>query len=510
MTGEKKQIIKKTVQFILFCCLVLFIFSRVTYLFRETSCSRDNVTGFEKEGDLDVVCIGASTMVEYFQPLTAWHEYGYTSYDYATLYGQMDLFWRYMDRVLETHNPELFVVDLRMLATLNEEVYEQGLRFWTDSLPIFSKDRYLSLQDYFDRHLLSETDDKISYYLDIAKYHTNTITLGSADNWKYCDNKGKAKNKGYELSSVHHFFEEPVIDTEGKAELTQIQSEVLYQLLDYCREKDLNVLFVVCPYVVPQEDQQVYNTAKDIVTSYGYQFINANEFYDEIGLDFFTDMKNINHVNSVGAEKYTRFLSEYIISHYDIVTHKDEASYYQWDEDYEGFSEELEGEKKKVFQTVADKEDAYTLAEGLSQSVDFAEWSIGAMNTNYTVIVCANLEKCNLKNMNAESKQFLNFWGILDSETGYYLRISSGDEIVALEEQTDVIDYSGSLGVIDGLGQVPCEVMIDDDMKLIIGDYQFNPIQEGIQFVLFDNNYKKVVDSLILIVGLDGSMHMVR
>ena len=112
--------------------------------------------------------------------------------------------------------------------------------------------------------------------------------------------------------------------------------------------------------------------------------------------------------------------------------------------------------------------------------------------------------------MNAESKQFLNFWGILDSETGYYLRISSGDEIVALEEQTDVIDYSGSLGVIDGLGQVPCEVMIDDDMKLIIGDYQFNPIQEGIQFVLFDNNYKKVVDSLILIVGLDGSMHMVR
>ena len=64
MTGEKKQIIKKTVQFILFCCLVLFIFSRVTYLFRETSCSRDNVTGFEKEGDLDVVCIGASTMVE--------------------------------------------------------------------------------------------------------------------------------------------------------------------------------------------------------------------------------------------------------------------------------------------------------------------------------------------------------------------------------------------------------------------------------------------------------------
>ena len=85
---------------------------------------------------------------------------------------------------------------------------------------------------------------------------------------------------------------------------------------------------MVCPYVVPQEDQQVYNTAKDIVTSYGYQFINANEFYDEIGLDFSTDMKNINHVNSVGAEKYTRFLSEYIISHYDIVNRSHEYELY--------------------------------------------------------------------------------------------------------------------------------------------------------------------------------------
>ena len=510
MTGEKKQVIKKTVQFILFCCLVLFIFSKVTYLFRETSCSRDNVTGFEKEGDLDVVCIGASTMVEYFQPLTAWHEYGYTSYNYATLYGQMDLYWRYMDRVLETHNPELFVVDLRMLATLNEEVYEQGLRFWTDSLPVFSKDRYLSLQDYFDRHLLSETDDKISYYLDIAKYHTNTGALGSADNWRYRNNRGKSKSKGYELSSVHHFFEEPVIDTEGKAELTQIQSEVLYQLLDYCREKDLNVLFVVCPYVVPQEDQQVYNTAKDIVASYGYQFINANEFYDEIGLDFSTDMKNINHVNSVGAEKYTGFLSEYIISHYDIATHKGDASYLQWDEDYEVFSEELEREKEKVYQAVADKEDALALAECLSQSEDFAEWSIGAENANYTVIVCANLEKCSLENVDAEGRHFLNFWGIPDSEDGHYLRISSGDEIIAFEEQTDVIDYSGRLGVIDGLGQVPCEVVIDDEVQLMVGGQQFRPIQGGVQLVLFDNNFKRVVDSPVLTVRPDGSICMVR
>lgn len=58
--------------------MALFLYTRVTYLFREVSCSRDTITGFEEEEKLDVVCIGSSTIVEYYQPLTAWKNYGYT------------------------------------------------------------------------------------------------------------------------------------------------------------------------------------------------------------------------------------------------------------------------------------------------------------------------------------------------------------------------------------------------------------------------------------------------
>ena len=57
---------------------------------------------------------------------------------------------------------------------------------------------------------------------------------------------------------------------------------------------------------------------------------------------------------------------------------------------------------------------------------------------------------------------------------------------------------------------MPCEVVIDDEVQLMVGGQQFSPIQGGVQLVLFDNNFKRVVDSPVLTVRPDGSICMVR
>lgn len=497
-----KEKVNKIVQFIIFLCILLFVFTRITYLFREVSLSRDNVTGFEKEGELDVVCIGASTMVEYYQPLTAWNEYGYTSYVYGTLYGQIELFWRYMDRVLKTHEPKLFVVDLRMLTTLTDEgIYEQGVRFWADSLPVLAPARYLSLHDYFKMRSLSgeEKRSMISYYIDIMKYHTNDSALASPENWKYMDNKGYAQYKGYTISSAHQIFEKPIVNVEEKAELTQIQEQVLCQLLDYCKKKELNVLFVVCPYMVSEEEQKAYNTMKDIVTSYGYHYINANEYYDEIGIDFQADMKNTNHLNCVGAEKYTGFLADYIMKNYEIATHRGEEDYVQWDIDYKNFAQELKKEKESVYKAALDKGEAVILAQKLAEADNIYEWASGAKNSNYSLIVCADLSKCNLENVNTEGKQLLDNWGIDPARKNYYLRVSCGDNIIYLEEQAEALEC-----VVDGFAQSSCKVTINDAVILKIGNVEYTLKGNGIKLFLFDNNHKKLADSMILQVDNSG------
>lgn len=450
-------------------------------------------------------------MVEYYQPLTAWHDYGYTSYVYGTLYGQSDLFRRYMDRVLRTHNPELFVVDLRMLVTLDEtEISEQGVRFWTDSLPVLSMDRYLSLYDYFKGHADAQIEDKASYYFDIAKYHTNLAALKAPENWMYINNKGHSQYKGYEMSSEHSFFAKPFVDGQNRTELTQMQSTVLYQILDYSKDKNLNVLFVVCPYMVTEEEQSIYNTVKDIVASYGYRFINANEYYDEIGLDFSVGMKNVNHVNCIGAEEYTRFLAKYIVENYNIPRHKGDARYQPWEESYTDFAEELGKAKENIYQTIENKRQAIELADCLKKSENIYEWSTGARNENYTVIVCTKSNGFRRNNATAKVKQLLDSWGIWETGENPYLYISCGGETIFLEKKKGIIDYQGRLGVIDGSGQMPCEVYIDDEIiRIAIGDEEYAG-ETGMRMILVDNNFKRVVDNISLTVDSDGTIRMDR
>lgn len=510
MNRTLQEIIRKILPFILFIGILFFVFTRVTYLFREVSISRDNITGFSDEGEMDVVCIGASTMVEYYQPLTAWEKYGFTSYAYATIYGQFDLYWRYIDKVLETHNPELFVIDIRMITAMDEEVNESGLRFWTDSLPMLSLTRYASLNDYLDVHSLEEKTDTMSYYIDIAKYHTNTLALSSPENWKYIDNKRGSKYKGHELSSVHHFFEEPVVNTEEMAELSQMQSKALYHLLDYCKEKDLNALFVVCPYIVKEEEQKVYNTVKGIVESYGYNYINANEYYEEMDFDFTTDIKNVNHVNCIGAEKYTVFLGNYITNTYEIPTHRGDDSYSQWDADSQAFSEALRASKEEIYQTIKDKYAAAELAESIKKTEDLYEWLSWAKNPNYSLVVCASMKDGSFGDIKIADKQCLEDCGIDVNKKVNCLRISSGEEIIFTEESEESISYSGWLGELDGMPLVICEVNMEDEIELNVGGREVLFSGDGIHLILVDNNFKEVIDCVGIDENTDGTINMIR
>ena len=59
------------------------VFFGVTYLFRNTDYSRRHIAGLKQE-KVDMVYVGGSAAFVYWQPLKAWNECGYTSYNYAT------------------------------------------------------------------------------------------------------------------------------------------------------------------------------------------------------------------------------------------------------------------------------------------------------------------------------------------------------------------------------------------------------------------------------------------
>ena len=103
---------------------------------------------------------------------------------------------------------------------------------------------------------------------------------------------------------------------------------------------DKEFLFIICPYEITKEHQMLYNTIQDAIEERGFVFLNANDYYEEIGLDFTSDFYNNWHVNTFGASKYTVFLGGYICDHYNLPDHRSDPEYSSWNDAATRFFEE--------------------------------------------------------------------------------------------------------------------------------------------------------------------------
>ena len=106
-----------------------------------------------------------------------------------------------------------------------------------------------------------------------------------------------------------------------------------------------------------EEKQKMYNYIEDIVNASGYEFLNMNDYYSELGLDFAADFSDYGgHVNGVGAQKCTAFLSSYIAKNYGLEDKRGEMGFESWDAAYEQWKQELEEAKKTIAKHIEEKD----------------------------------------------------------------------------------------------------------------------------------------------------------
>ncbi len=502
---ENYQKILKFIGFVVFLAIAFRLFCNVTYLFRSVaSMSRPHISGMKNEEKLDMVYVGGSAAYVYWQPLRAWNDCGFTSYNFATDAVQAENLKAYMKEVRTSQDPQLYVVDVRAFEYYGQEeldIREAGIRNGTDSLDITSPERYELLQKYFANRFPEEETDGLSFYLDISKYHTNTDNLGVELAWKYINNHGTSPNKGWEWIDSYAYLEEPEdFVTDERAELAENSRDLLEDLLAYCQKEELKVLFVVCPYHITKEQYAKYNTIGDTVKSYGFDYLNANDHYSDMELDFTTDFYNRNHVNLYGAEKYTAFLEDYICSNYSLPDHRKDAGYDSWDEDYQRFLEEKKGHAWSVRYLASEVKRGERIGARMRKTSQIAGWSILAEDERYTLLIATNGD-FDWPNKIVD-QNILAKWELMNGATDQ-IRVVSGEEMIYTNAQDGKKGYSGTLGTWQditfhmGAGNNHCFLMIDDE-EIPMG-------REGINVVVFDNNYRTIADT-VFITCEDGEL----
>lgn len=334
---------------VVFMGIFVFLLLTVSYIVRpySGSASRKNICGFyaEKDNSIDIAFVGSSVIFAYWEPMEFWKDHQITSYDFAVGGMPAQTIKYAVKEVRKTQDPKLYVIDLRLfgyaeykdkkgIMSMNDEVY---LRNLIDNMK-YSPNRFDVI-----RTGVPDDYDKMTYYLDIMKYHSEWMSLFDKQSIAYADNEDHDPTKGYkivdDIKPLDYADQSGVTTTQPVGQLTE---DILRDLLQYCKDEGLEVMFLLNPYSQNKETQEKHNYMAGVIEEYGYNCLNTNYYFREMGLDFQTDYYDKQHTNLLGADKYTKFVGDYILDHYPQlleISHSEECIK-EWDADYEIWNEE--------------------------------------------------------------------------------------------------------------------------------------------------------------------------
>jgi len=341
----------------LLCAGLLFCYLNKVFSMGDADGNRQTFKAFyaEPEKTIDVMYLGTSASNRYFVNPLAYEETGMTCFTIATMGMPMFFVPDLIDEVQKTQDPELYVIEMRWLQKDRDTIMDAHLRRVTDNLKLsgikkHAIDTAFRAMDGSKGMLGDISDKKIDYYVPILKYH-GRLAEGKMTPGDFKLTSTKNQTKGYIMSpntttQVNQF---PSRSTEKRAPLSEVAQDALNATLDKCdeltKQGDKQVIFVLSPFCCRQSQKEVFNTAMDKVRGRGYPVLdfNTQQMYDELGLDFDTDFYNSKHVNYQGAEKYTRYLTQYLAEHYDLADHRGENGYESWAEAFAVYEKGISG-----------------------------------------------------------------------------------------------------------------------------------------------------------------------
>lgn len=319
--SKKNFYIKRTLRVV---SLVLAVILTVAFLQEYFLCRYDSnkvrVDGFymEDKNSLDVVFIGASELYAGFSSTYAYEKFGYTSYPLATASMSSKVYKTALKEVLRTQKPKLIVIEINAFVydRYKSEKEEANIRKFIDNVPLNSNKIEFVKENY-------EFSDRFEYYFPFLKYHSTW------SEYPYCfrnvANNFDLKSRGYSVlkgmktkSQIHKAKKKRILNDRLTNDNTCLPlapelEASLRDLLQFCKDEELNVVFMRMPHIVYRKMYDRFartNTAGKIIEEYGFEFLNFERFYEDIGLDFEKDFYHSDHMNIYGCEKMTTYLSE--------------------------------------------------------------------------------------------------------------------------------------------------------------------------------------------------------
>lgn len=302
-----KKIILKLVIFIMLF-LTSFVVASKILVRKGNGYGSDVVTFYhEEKTSLDLIFFGSSHSYATFIPSIIKEETNLNSYNFATQQQPLWISYHYMLETLKYQKPKYFVLEV-LMTSVDDNYMDEGVNRDAIDKMKFSTNKINVINESVENK-----SDRLSYYLNIIKYHSRWNELGKVDILSLLPNY-HLKNNGYtylpkgdvkvEKNNIKNYKE--------TKELSKKNMKYLNKIIDLAKENNIELILVKSPVEITEEKQIYYNEVEKIAKDNNLNFINYNYLYDEINLDFENDFFDRGHLDGDGAEKVSRHFAYYL------------------------------------------------------------------------------------------------------------------------------------------------------------------------------------------------------
>ncbi|MBR5291134.1 MAG: hypothetical protein IKU28_09130 [Erysipelotrichaceae bacterium] len=273
----------------------------------------NKVSGFYalQENSLDILFMGTSHTYYGFNPSVIYERTGLSSYVFAGECQPISVTYHYLVEALKTQKPQLVVLDVFALMPQADVCQTEGIiKVNLEDLK-FSRNKIEALK-------LIKGEDLIQNIFDISIYKErwNLMTLEDLmyplethfnENFGYTE--GYPVNQPLYVREMYFSDEKKMPDRE--------ELSYLYKIFELVEKNNIELLLVKTPYYESYEEYTITNYVFQEANEAGYQTLNFNQYYDELGFVFDRD-GDVWHCNVRGSWKISNMLSEYLFEHYTI------------------------------------------------------------------------------------------------------------------------------------------------------------------------------------------------
>lgn len=294
--------------------LVVYGIIRLGYLVRPTGTdgAYSQIETFHSlpYNSIEVMVYGSSHAYKGLSTMELYEKYGIGAYNYGWNWQKINTTKLFIKDSLLTQTPKVILIECYNVGTV---LYD------TDITPEIYYSRYLSKgigrDEYLKQCFQNNKERYLSYYMPLSAFHDNWNTLTKKSFAEISVDTVFRRFMGFHPAIAVTEVTIPDYTTFQQSSLSEKAIAELDEIVDLCRENDIEIIF----YTVPYQGQYNYSDAmEEYAKKNGYVYFDLFKYADEVGIDGKTDFQDTDHLNSSGAVKVADYLGQYIVEHYAI------------------------------------------------------------------------------------------------------------------------------------------------------------------------------------------------